>query len=156
MQNEPSAAAIAWQLERMECASPTESDARAVLIAADESAAPYDRIAGAFATLLRGELTLDQWQEMRATNAECEPLVCASGDYCDSNVIMAEAFKLIMGRDILPDDQEHMTQADCDLWNVAWDAARRDYLTGEAPGEAPCPIHRQPIERCPDRCKRRK
>lgn len=42
---------------------------------------------------------------------------CATGDFCDSNVFMARAFRHVTGR--------HMNMADRNvaLWNKAWDVA---------------------------------
>jgi hypothetical protein len=70
---------------------------------------------------------------MRARNATPDyAAACASHDYCDANDYMADAFAEIIGRDILPDNGEGMTQADCDLWNRAWEIAKSERLTGES------------------------
>lgn len=94
------------------------------------------RIARAFAQRLRAALTPDQWEATRGRNATPEYAgasgPCASHDYCDANDYMAEAFAEIMGRDILPDNGEGMTDSDCALWNQAWQIAKRDHLTGES------------------------
>jgi hypothetical protein len=57
---------------------------------------------------------------------------CATGNYCDSNMAMLEAFVLGVGRDfnlILDDESpENMArhEADCELWNAAWDMAKKN------------------------------
>lgn len=119
--------AIAWQLARMDCGA-TEVDARAALAAADESLPVHERIAAAFALGLFGELGASAMAAIRADNVRISPCACASHDHCDANVIMGDAFAAIMGRDFLPDDGAP-SDADCSLWNQAWNAAKRDYLT---------------------------
>lgn len=130
MTSEPTATAIAWQLARMDDGT-TEREARAALVAADETAPLADRLAGAFVVQLWQDIGADNMAQCRALNAtpEFAMPVCASHNFCDANETMADAFAEIMGRPILPDDGEGMTQADCDLWNQAWAIAKRDYLT---------------------------
>lgn len=90
-------------------------------------------IALAFADRLRAALSAEQWQAMRARNATPEYSIaggpCASHDFTDSNEYMAEAFAEVMGREILPEGAEEIPQADCAFWGLAWEIARREYLT---------------------------
>lgn len=44
---------------------------------------------------------------------------CATHDYRDANMVMAEAFEAAMGRPAAVEES-----ADADLWNAAWNAAR--------------------------------
>lgn len=96
------------------------------------AAAPLiERLAAAFACELAACVGSAAMADIRARNAlpaYAWP-ICASHDHCDANECMAEAFAAVMGRDILPDHGEGMTQEDCDLWNQAWGRARRAYLT---------------------------
>lgn len=87
-------------------------------------------IARAFADKLRAYLSPDQWQEMRRRNAlpEYGGPICASHDFCDANMPMQDAWESIMGREFLPDD-EPPSDADCALWNRAWEIACATYLT---------------------------
>lgn len=123
-------AAITWQLDRMDEGA-TEREARAALVMADLSAPLADRLAGAFLVQLWQDIGADELARMRDLNATPDYAmpVCASHDFCDANESMASAFSEIMGRPILPDDSEGMTDADCDLWNQAWTIARAQYLT---------------------------
>jgi hypothetical protein len=88
-----------------------------------------EALAKAFADQLQSELSPDDWQGMRAANGKGDYVAaCASHDYCDSNMVMADAFALTIGRPFLPED-EPPSNVDCDLWNEAWAIAKRDYLT---------------------------
>lgn len=123
------AKAIAWQLARMDEGA-TEREARAALVAADESAPLPDRLAAAFVLQLWQDIGAADMAQVRARNtspAYAWP-ICASHDFCDANETMAAAFLQVMGRDSLPDDGEGMTQEDCDLWNQAWQIARHGAL----------------------------
>jgi len=60
---------------------------------------------------------------------------CATGNYCDSNMAMNEAFERVLGREFnfsyLEDGTETPEQLkkheeDTDLWNSAWDMAKKN------------------------------
>lgn len=88
-------------------------------------AAEISEIADKFASALRGYLSESQFEDMRHKNAgEGFTSICASGDYCDSNVFMAEAFEAVTGREIDPS-----SDSDARIWNEAWRLAKREYLT---------------------------
>ncbi len=79
------------------------------------------RIARAFSADLLASLGADKLREIVAENeANADPAICASHDHCDANMPMADAFRAVMGRDILPE-----IEADSALWNRAWDIAKR-------------------------------
>lgn len=86
------------------------------------------RLASRFAFNLQTELTPAQWDEMlrRNTLSDYAGPVCASHDFCDANMTMAEAFRAIMGREI-----DHQSDDDSATWSAAWDIAKRDYLTAK-------------------------
>jgi len=50
-----------------------------------------ERIADAFADILRNWLTANQWVEMQTRNVDYSDGVCASHDFCDANMAMAQA-----------------------------------------------------------------
>ena len=125
--------ALEWQLARMDTGA-TESDAALVLASVDDSLPHHERIAAAFALGLSVELGADIMAQIRRANAALDPYACASHDYCDANVVMAEAFAEVMGRDFLPDEGAP-SDADCTLWNQAWHFARSHYLTAKESGE---------------------
>ena len=82
-----------------------------------------------FVTLLRRELTAEQWDEMRAKNGTGEyTLACASHDYLDANMVMAAAFKEVHDREVAFSDEPD-ADADVDAWNAAWTLARQTVLT---------------------------
>lgn len=95
----------------------------------DWSAVLAQIIATAFAGVLKRWLSPEAWAEMREANVGADPMTCASHDYCDANVAMLEAFRAVMGRDHVLDDADPRNDGDCDLWNIAWDIAKRLYLT---------------------------
>lgn len=130
MTTQPDATAIAWQLARMDKGA-TEREARAALVAADESAPLPDRLAAAFVLQLWQDIGADNMWQVRARNASPAYAwpVCASHDFCDANETMAAAFLQVMGRPILPEDDSGMSDSDCALWGDAWQKAKAEYLT---------------------------
>lgn len=60
---------------------------------------------------------------------------CASGDFCDSNMAMLEAFELVLGREFIYSYEDETGEespelfakheADCNLWNTAWAVAKK-------------------------------
>ncbi|ABM97114.1 hypothetical protein [Methylibium petroleiphilum] len=89
-------------------------------------------LAMAFAAKLHEWLSPEEMAEVVARNAaSTDPLVCASHDFCDANMAMAEAFEATQGREILfPSDVEsgactqEQSDADLALFNSAWDLAK--------------------------------
>lgn len=94
---------------------------------------------------LRRDLYSEQWAEMRAKNATPEygGIVCASHDYCDANVFMAEAFEAVtlkapvssfetdaQGNAIDP-EEEKQANIDSALWSEAWGIAKAYFLTAK-------------------------
>lgn len=96
----------------------------------DDALAIADRqaLAHEFSETLRAELSEDDWREMRERNRTYGAGVCASHDFCDANMVMEQAFSVITGRAILPDDGPP-SDADRSLWNDAWYIAKCQYLT---------------------------
>lgn len=102
------------------------------------------RLALAFARDLRKEITDENVEEVVRRNARPDYAgSCASHDFCDANMVMADAFHHIMGRDF-----EISSEVDMEIWNRAWDTARAsgfttiadEKITLHMPGE---PRHRQ-------------
>jgi hypothetical protein len=82
-----------------------------------------------FAAILREWLSEAEFEEVRRRNALPEyddAGACASHDFCDANIVMEEAFKRVFNRE--PDVS---TEADTDIWNTAWDTAKREFLTAQ-------------------------
>ncbi len=79
-------------------------------------------LAAEFAARLRAELTPDQIAEVNRRNAtpQYQNGSCASHDFCDANMPMAEAFEASTGKEVDPS-----SETDARLWNAAWEAARR-------------------------------
>ncbi len=104
------------------------------------AAAQAALVGDAFARILQNDMTPDQWARMRLANY-CEgpdSIVCRSHDFRDSNMDMAEAFALIMGRQGWTGIDEEVgactmadIDADADIWNAAWSYAKTRYLSGE-------------------------
>lgn len=91
-----------------------------------------ERIAGRFADILESWLSPVQWFTTLDRNCSVPAGVCASHDFCDANMAMQEAWEEITGREIPFADDGGMTQADCDLWGAAWEAAKATHLTCES------------------------
>lgn len=97
--------------------------------------ATIEHLAGKFAELVADDLTAAEWLDMRYRNrAYAGQSVCASHEFRDANMTMAEAFESVMGRSILPDDDSGMAEADCVLWGAAWNVATPHYLTSDIEG----------------------
>lgn len=86
-----------------------------------------EALAEAFVKQLRETLGDEDYAKVVALNAaELNPDVCASGDFCDSNMVMDAAFKEF-GVDPLEygyTEEDGMSQEVCDLWNSAWDRGK--------------------------------
>lgn len=104
-------------------------------------------IGTAFADLYQSQVTPAVLAIVRRRNAEWDdPLACASHDFLDANMVMAEAFTRVVGREPkgswethfdpasgrhIADDPEEERQAlaDMALWNAAWDFTKQHRLT---------------------------
>src|SRR5262245_13024875 len=80
-----------------------------------------DLLAKAFTRVLTGWLTPAEMDTVRQRNrtADYANGACASHDFCDANMAMAEAFTRIIGHEIDID-----SQGDVDRWNTAWCLAK--------------------------------
>lgn len=84
-------------------------------------------LANRFYILLKRELTRKDFEEMLRLNATKDydsSGSCASHDFCDANMVMEEAWRDLGYGEVNPE-----SQADADLWNDAWNIAKREYLT---------------------------
>lgn len=94
-------------------------------------------LAREFGRTMTAYLTPRQMREANERNALLDwgGMVCHSHDFCDANMAMDEAFRHVMNRDPIADIEAGMSEADCMLWNDAWDIARRHRFWGD-PEEA--------------------
>lgn len=113
-----------WQLDRMDIGA-TESDARAMIAFLDTDLSDANRLAGAFVIELFQTIGADNMTSVRKLNATpaYAGSICASHDFCDANMAMDQAFQELLNRE--PDMQ---SDADCALWNEAWQIAKTEYL----------------------------
>lgn len=86
-----------------------------------------DRLAAQFVALLRDNwLSPAEFAAMKHLN-ETDPLyahdACASHNYCDANMAMAQAWEDVLGTEFDADDE-----AQTRLWSEAWEIARRNAL----------------------------
>lgn len=89
-------------------------------------------IAEAFGEVMRQWLSPAEFAEMKALN-ETPAFAdgcCASHNYCDANMAMDAAFQQALGRSpIMGEDEDPVgSEADCKIWNEAWELARKLYL----------------------------
>jgi len=96
-----------------------------------------DRLAAAFSAEVRATLTPEQLATVVKRNKTIRAGCCATHDFCDSNVCMIDAFQKAFGRewhsveDGDENDPVHMARLDAEteLCNLAWDAARESEFT---------------------------
>ena len=93
-------------------------------------------LAATFLTVINEWLLPTQIAEVKRRNATPEYAgtgACATHDFCDANMAMDVAFGRAMGREtferpdgttILDETDEH--EAECAIWNAAWDIAKPD------------------------------
>lgn len=80
------------------------------------------RMGDRFAAILQQWLTPAEFAQMQARNAfdpRYGERACASHDFCDANMAMAQAFTETVGREI-----DAAVSADAALWASAWESAR--------------------------------
>ena len=84
-----------------------------------------ERMAERFADLLAEEIGPDKFERIKALNRtpEYASPICASHDFCDANMVMAQAFEEVAGH-----APEANSESDADIWNAAWDHARQKGL----------------------------
>lgn len=80
------------------------------------------RLAEAFCREMAEALSAGELAEVNRRNAsDNDPMVCHSHDFCDANVVMAEAWAVAMGK---PHPwAEDVTELDVALWDAAWTLA---------------------------------
>ena len=106
---------ITYWLESPVKGAPTEADRT------------IEETAKVFAEILRIELGPDRFSAMREANFDRADGSCASHNFIDSNEAMLVAFHWATGRE--PDPA---SETDAGFINLAWDIARRDYLTAKS------------------------
>lgn len=80
------------------------------------------RLSQAFTTVVRSNFTIKELREINKRNKAYEithPGCCATHDFCDANMLMAEAFHNAFKRE--PDVG---SEEDAQLWSAAWNDAR--------------------------------
>ena len=81
-------------------------------------------IAEEFIAGLRREIGAEKVAEVVRRNAVGTPGTCASHDFCDANEVMMAAVERVLDREMFPEDDETMGNANTTLANAAWDLAR--------------------------------
>lgn len=84
-------------------------------------------LASTFADIVFDWTKPEEFAEIKRRNATPQyEKSCATHDFFDANEAMSDAFKRVMKREIDANDE-----ADCALWNSAWDLAKKGWLTKE-------------------------
>jgi hypothetical protein len=93
---------------------------------------PKEEIAKAFSAVLKQWLTVQEMaQVVELTKKQTDPLICHTGDFCDSNMAMQAAMVQV---GVTPeDDQEDADDAFMSLWNDSWDLAKANLFYVTAP-----------------------
>lgn len=90
---------------------------------------PVEALAEEFVRVLREWLSDAEWREMTKRNSSTHAApICASHDFCDANMAMAEAFHNTLGRSLFPEGDSEPKARDIDLVNDAWSMARERHL----------------------------
>jgi hypothetical protein len=78
------------------------------------------KVAIRFSSIVRAEFSHDELREINKRNKTARYVnACATQDFCDANMLMAEAFESVMGHEV-----DGNSDSDCDVWNQAWDIAK--------------------------------
>lgn len=86
-----------------------------------------ERLARLFSVVLRSWLPPEQMAEVIRRNAlPGNERFCASHDFCDANMAMVEAFRVVFER-----DNQAESDADTDAINDAWDMAKANHFYPE-------------------------
>lgn len=82
-----------------------------------------ERVANEFCRLLKIEIGSERVRAAASRNRIPEyEGCCASHDFCDANMVMADAVKEVTGRECTTED------GDLDLMNAAWNIAKANNL----------------------------
>lgn len=80
-------------------------------------------VASQFILNLKREISFSNFGEMVERNeAEEDSNICHSHDFCDSNVLMAEAISEVMGIDV-----DTRSTSQLDFWNKSWNLAKASF-----------------------------
>lgn len=117
----------------------------ALAIRKDNDALGLDhRLAAVFTYYLAQDAQVEMAEVVRRNAETQSDLFCSSHDFCDANMVMAEAMEHVLGRPgWMPYDWEEGRcsegehEADVALWNRAWDLAKTEYfLAYQKPDDA--------------------
>jgi len=78
-----------------------------------------ERVARKFSELLAGCIGAENLKRAAARNAKGNRAGCASHDFCDANMVMAEAILAATGAAV-----DIQSDSDARLWGASWDIAR--------------------------------
>lgn len=73
-----------------------------------------------FSDLIRSHLTPEQMTAVVTINEINDNDTCATGDFCDSNMLMDDAWLAVMKREL-----DCGSEYDMALWNRAWNLSKR-------------------------------
>ncbi len=92
-----------------------------------------EQLAREFSRQLANTVTAHEMSLINSWNESDPDDSCASGNYCDSNMVMASAFIKVFDRScIMPSDVEENPELaakeveDLNLWNAAWTMAKEN------------------------------
>lgn len=90
-----------------------------------------EAVAAEFVKVLREQLPPEDFTAVRFINRDEYPDldVCASHDFCDANMVMDQACRNLGLSDLMDDEESLQNDELLNLWNKAWEIAKRDHLT---------------------------
>ncbi len=87
-------------------------------------------IVNAFVDLVHEATAEEEFAEIKRLNATPEYAdCCATHNFFDANMLMADAFERVMGREIELGEETESSRDDHALWNAAWNQAKLGWLT---------------------------
>lgn len=91
-----------------------------------------EQVAKEFSRVLKTWLSVDEMaQIVELTKKETDPMICHTGDYCDSNMAMHAA--MVNLGVLAADDESDFDEPFMKLFNDSWDLAKKNLFYVEAP-----------------------
>lgn len=117
------------------------------LSAISTDTATIDKIAKEFSSLLAKEIGIDKMKDVKKLNIDdTNKDVCHSHDFCDANMVMQDAFKVV-GIDLEKDFPDAVqNEFITDTWEKAWTLAKKNNFYVNDKGEIVKNLLATPIE----------
>jgi len=90
------------------------------------------QIANEFSKIIQELLTEEQLEQVNNENRELgyDSFICQTGDHCDSNMAMDEAFKKCGIEEEFASEDEILVSHHASIWNCSWQTAKENEFKG--------------------------